>query len=300
MPANQMPARSRAPRALPSPGPLSLAAAAAVAFAASVAAPDAQARITRIDVTQKESPTFGGYSWPEVGQYEKIVGVAHGEVDPLDPKNAVIVDIKLAPRNARGNVEYAFDFYILKPINLHKGAHKMMYEPPNRGRKTWNTFGRVPGGNDPGTIVDPTVLANAFLMPRGYSIVWSGWDKSAGSDNTGFVTTITLPIAKNPNGSSITGPSYEYIVTNAASFALSYPAATLDKTKAKLTHRVHLDDVPVEIPGAGWNYNATGTAISLVGGNFVNNDIYECATSTTGCVTPRRTTPAPPIRWRTT
>ena len=151
----------------------------------------------------------------------------------------------------------------------------MMYEPPNRGRKTWNTFGRVPGGNDPGTITDPAVLANAFLMPRGYSIVWSGWDKSAGSDNTGFVTTITLPVAKNPNGSSITGPSYEYIVTNAASFTLSYPAATLDKTKAKLTHRVHLDDVPVEIPAGGWNYNATGTAISLVGGNFVNNDIYE-------------------------
>ena len=119
MPANQLPARSRAARALPSPGPLSLVAAAAVAFAASVAAPDAQARITRIDVTQKESPTFGGYSWPEVGQYEKIVGVAHGEVDPLDPKNAVIIDIKLAPRNARGNVAYAFDFYILKPINLH-------------------------------------------------------------------------------------------------------------------------------------------------------------------------------------
>ena len=91
-----------------------------MAFAASLAAPDAQARITRIDITQNESPTFGGYAWPEVGQYEKIVGVAHGEVDPLDPKNAVIVDIKLAPRNSRGNVEYAFDFYILKPIDLKR------------------------------------------------------------------------------------------------------------------------------------------------------------------------------------
>ena len=96
-----------------------------MAITASLAASDAQARITRIDVTQTESPTFGGFSWPEVGQYEKIVGVTHGEVNPLDPKNAVITDIKLAPRNARGNVEYAFDFYILKPIDLSKGAHKM-------------------------------------------------------------------------------------------------------------------------------------------------------------------------------
>jgi hypothetical protein len=258
---------------------LHIAVAAAVAVAASLAASDAQARITRIDVTQTQSPTFGGFSWPEVGQYEKIVGVAHGEVNPLDPKNAVITDIALAPRNARGNVEYAFDFYILKPIDLKKGAHKVMYEPPNRGRKTWNTFGRVPAGNDPGsTITDPATLANAFLMPRGYSIVWTGWDAAAGTSNAGFVSTITLPVAKNPDGSTITGPAYEYIVTGAGSFALSYPAATLDKTKAKLTHRVHLDDMPVEVPATNWNYNAAGTSISLVGlvdNNFVNNDIYE-------------------------
>ena len=176
--ANHMPARPRAARAFPSPDRLHIAAAAAVAITA-LTVPDAQARITRIDVnvTQSESPTFGGFSWPEVGQYEKIVGVAHGEVNPLDPKNAVIADIALAPRNARGNVEYSFDFYILKPIDLKKGAHKMMYEPPNRGRKTWNTFGRVPGGNDPARSSIP-VLVNAFLMPRGYSIVWSGWDET--------------------------------------------------------------------------------------------------------------------------
>ena len=53
----------------------------------------------------RESPTFGGYSWPGVGQYEKLVGKAFGEVDPTDPQNSVIVDILLAPRNAKGHVE---------------------------------------------------------------------------------------------------------------------------------------------------------------------------------------------------
>src|ERR1044071_1930291 len=134
----------------------------------------AEARITRIEITTTESPTFGGFSWPGVGQYEKLVGRAFGEVNPADPKNAVIVDIALAPRNARGNVEYSFDFYILKPIDLAKGApkagaRKVMYEPPNRGRKTWNPFGRVPAGNDPGSITDAAVLEDAFLMPRGYT-----------------------------------------------------------------------------------------------------------------------------------
>src|SRR5262249_54374360 len=32
------------------------------------------AEVTKIQITMKESPTFGGYSWPGVGQYEKIVG----------------------------------------------------------------------------------------------------------------------------------------------------------------------------------------------------------------------------------
>src|SRR5262249_2346951 len=251
------------------------------ALLAAFAAPVAEARITRIDIDPvlSQSPTFGGFSWPGVGQYERIIGIAHGELDPRNPQNAIIVDIELAPRNSRGMVEYSFDFYILKPIDLSKGNDKVMYEPPNRGNKTWNTFGRVPGGNDPGgTITDPAVLANAFLMPRGYAIVFSGWDAAAGVNTTKTAaspTTITLPVARNRDGSSITGPAYEYIVTGGASFTLSYAAATLDKTKAKLTHRVHLNDTPVEVPASGWNYNATGTAISLTTGNFVNNDIYE-------------------------
>ena len=236
----------------------------------------AEARITRIEITSTESPTFGGYSWPEVGQYEKLVGKAYGEVNPHDPRDAVIVDIELAPRNARGNVEYAFDFYILEPIDLRKGNHKVMYEPPNRGGKTWANFARMPGGNDPGSVTDPAVLANAFLMPRGYAMVWSGWDKAAGTSAANFNATITLPIAKNPDGSAITGPAYEYIVTGGASFTLAYPAADpTDKTTAQLTHRVHLDDVPQPVPAAGWSYNPDGTGISLTTGNFVANDIYE-------------------------
>src|SRR5712664_3102303 len=200
----------------------------------------AEARITKIQITTMESPTFGGYSWPGVGQYEKIVGKAFGEVDPSDPKNAVIVDIGLAPRNPGGKVEYSFDFYILKPIDLSKGAHKVMYEPPNRGGKTWTALGRVSGGgNDPGSITSATVLQNSFLMPRGYTLVWNGWEELG--DLSSLTASAKFPIVTNPDGSPITGPSYEYIVTSGtAPVALAYPAATLDKSKATLTHRVHL------------------------------------------------------------
>ena len=256
-----------------------------LAAGAVLIAPAAEARITRIeiDAARSQSPTFGGFSWPGVGQYEKIVGKAFGEVNPHDRQNRVIVDIEFAPTNARGNVEYAFNFYILKPIDLSRGADKMMYEPPNRGGKTWAALGRVTvdtgaNGDDPGSaITNPTVLANSFLMPRGYSIVWSGWEDIDSLDNPAFNSTASFPVARNPDGSTVTGPSYEYIVVGAAtaSVALSYAAATLDKTKATLTHRVHLNDAPQIVPASGWNYNAAGTAISLVGSSFIANDIYE-------------------------
>jgi hypothetical protein len=253
---------------------LSLACAVAMGGAL-VAATSVDARITRLQITTHESPTFGGYSWPGVGQYEKIAGKAYGELDPSNPLNAVIVDLALAPRNASGKVEYSFDFYLLKPIDLSKGNHKMLYEPPNRGGKTISALNRGVGGNDPGSVTNTTLLQNAFLMPQGYTISFSGWDLAAGTNSANFNSTITLPVPKNPDGSSITGPAFEYIVSPGSSYALTYPAASTDQSTATLTHRVHLDDTPMTVPTSGWQYNAAGTAISLVGSSFVANDIYE-------------------------
>ncbi len=217
-----------------------------------VATSIADARTTKLQITSR-TIAFGGYSFAGVGQFERIVGIAYGEVDPNDQKNAVIVDIGLAPRNASGHVEYAHNFYILKPLDLSKGNHKMMYEPPNRGGKTHGTLNRGAGGNDPGAVTDPAVLANTFLWPRGYTTVWSGWEDLASL--TSLTATVSLPIAHNPDGSTITGPAYEYIVTSGASFVLAYAAADpTDTVSPILTHRVHLDDPPQVIPASGWAY----------------------------------------------
>src|SRR5215468_12051354 len=179
-----------------------------------------QARIVSV---QMSAPTiaFGGYSWPGVGQYEKITGVAYAEVDPADHRNSIIVDIGLAQPQAApgqpgktpsGKVAYLLNFYILKPVNLNQvdrklnGYGKMMYEPPNRGGKTWTALGRVTGGgNDPATITDQTVLANSFLMPRGYTLVWSGWEPlvSLASLGTSLTASVAIPVAKKPDGTAI-------------------------------------------------------------------------------------------------
>ena len=246
----------------------------ALAAVGTLADTPADAGITRIEITSR-TIAFGGYSFRGVGQFERIGGIAYGEVDPGDPKNAVITDLQLAPK-VNGKVQYQFNFYILKPLDLSQGNHKMVYEPPNRGVKMYATLNRSPGGNDPATITDPAALADSFLWPRGYTTVWSGWENGLGP-LSGLTATAQLPFAKHLDGSTITGPSYEYIVTSGTgAFALTYAAANpADKTTAVLTHRVHLDDVPQVVPSSGWTYNAAGTTINLAPAGWIANDIYE-------------------------
>jgi len=261
----------------------------------------AHAKLTRFvkDSARSESPTFGGHSFAGAGQYEKIVGTGFGELDPADAKNSVIVDLQLAPRVVtatcpQGCVQYDFEFYILKPIDLSKGNHKVMYEPPNRGSKTWANIARFSGStNNPGSQTDPAILDDNFFLQRGYTVVFSGWDQAPGpttaASKASFVTTIDLPVAVGPGGSTITGPAYEYIVTGAATSTLTYTAASTDKSKATLTHRVHLDDMPKVLDSSAWDFtSAAGTAIKLNASpdaacdastpprcTFIANDVYE-------------------------
>jgi hypothetical protein len=116
-----------------------------------------------------------------------------------------------------------------------------------------------------------------FLWPQGYTTVWSGWENNLGALNS-LTATAALPVAKNPDESTITGLGYEYILSPGATYALAYPAASgsQDPASATLTHRIHLDDSPQVVPTSGWAYtDSSNTKIKLTSGNFVTNDIYE-------------------------
>jgi len=107
--------------------------------------------------------------------------------------------------------------------------------------------------------------------------VWSGWENNLGP-LSGLTATASLPTAHNPDGSTITGPGYEYIVSPGATYTLAYPAASgsQDPSSAVLTHRIHLDDLPQIVPASGWAYtDSSNTKIKLTSGSFVANDIYE-------------------------
>lgn len=236
----------------------------------------AEARITRIsiDPALSQSPTFEGRTFGPAGAYEKLRGVAYGELDPSDRRNSVITDIDLAPRNERGMVEYSTDFYILKPVDPAKGNRGLFVEVNNRGNKLFGGLNNSGGGNDPTTAAD---AGEGFLMKRGYALAWNGWDPSAPPGNNRL--TIRVPVAHNPDGSTITGPSYEYIVADNATTttsSLAYPAASLDTREARLTVRSHLNDTPVPVPADGWEFADDKTIRLLPAGTpFQQSAIYE-------------------------
>jgi hypothetical protein len=236
----------------------------------------ADAGITSITIGTKTSPAFDEKSFGSVGQYEQLDGTASGEIDPKDPRNAIIQDIELAPRNSRGMVEYSMDFSILKPINLSGGNHTILYDVVNRGNKS------SPSLNIGGSA---SSVGDGFLETQGYTLVWSGWE---GDVTTGI--KIKLPVAKNKDGSEITGDvRAEYILGSPATTVdvtapPAYEAVSTSNAGATLTMRVHQDDAKVAIDNGQWAFadcSATSfpgtpstTKVCLNGG-FDTNHIYE-------------------------
>src|ERR1700756_4558724 len=86
------------------------------AFFALVAAQLSEARVVRFAVQQK-TPYLGGAAGGNAGPYELLQGTAYFTVDPHDRRDAVIVDLGSAPRDAQGLVEFSTPFFVLTPAD---------------------------------------------------------------------------------------------------------------------------------------------------------------------------------------
>ncbi len=212
---------------------------------------------------QTIEPLADGAPFGATGAYERVIGIARGEVDPAAPGNKGIALIDKAPRNARGMVEYTTDFFVLRPKDPAKGNGRILYEVNNRGRKM--LFGNIADGpqgvNDPKTLAD---VGNGFPMRQGWTIVWSGWDPDAPRANKGL--GLTAPIATD-NGQPIVQTVREEWASGTRggaleSFKLSYEAASLDQARASLTVRERASDTPQPVGPDQWSF-VDGKSIKL-------------------------------------
>ena len=215
---------------------------AALAFRAALAAAailcvalPGQAEIRRLVVEHTE--TRDGY--------QKLTGRAYGEVDPRLPLNAIITDLEFAPRNARGMVEYVATFTIIKPVDMAKASGVLLYFVPNRGRVN---------------LTDGGFLADA--RRQGHVLVASGWqadlEPAAGRE------TLSVPVARNPDGSSITGrvvARFSDMAANTTTLPIlrggvagTADPASLDTSKATLTRRGSEGSAVVPLRSDDWAF----------------------------------------------
>jgi hypothetical protein len=195
------------------------------------------AKVVKFDITRIESPAFEGRVFGTVGSYDRIVGRATIAVSPDDPHNRIVVDLDRAPRNGQGLVEATTDVEILRPTVAANGNRRLLYEALNRGNKlSLALFNDHVTVNDPARAVD---AGNGFLMNRGYTLVWSGWqgDVAPGGGRMRFSPPVVA---------GVTGPAREdFIFDNTDDpiiAPLSYPAADLDPAKAKISVRAREAD----------------------------------------------------------
>ena len=208
-----------------------------------------QARVVRIEIVKVERvdppPSGPQRATPP---YERLNGTFHGELDPADPKNAIITDIQTAPRNARGKVEYVGTFSLMKPVDASKASGVLIYSVVNRGN------------------------GQAAASAEGHISLVSGWQGDVVP--TAVNQTIQVPRALNRDGSSITGPLVVRILDPSGTTARllisrgtpsPYPPATFDTSKATLVSAASESaeggkSGVVEIAGADWAFASCETA----------------------------------------
>jgi hypothetical protein len=229
--------------------------------------------ITAIEITSR-APFVGGASFGDVGAYERLDGLAIGEIDPAHPGNVGIVNIDKAPRNARGRVEYRSDVCILRPVDPERGNGRMLYEVNNRGRiMLFANLCAGKAGNRPQTAAD---LGNALPLRRGFTLVWSGWDPGAPRANGGL--GLDAPVATN-NGAPIVRRIREEFISGTRGgmlerFRLSYETASLDPQDARLTVRRTQNAPRREVPA--WRFADARTVQLLPEGTVPEpGSIYE-------------------------
>jgi len=249
------------------------------------AEPAAPAATPQFKLTISTTEDFPG-TYGTVGAYEKLTGTLAGEVDPKDAHNAIIQDLALAPVNSRGLVEYSADFVLIKPKDMSKSNGVLRYDAPNRGNIL--------------TLINPTANpSDAEYLERGYSLLYSAWQGDVPKSSAARLT-LAVPVAKNPDGSSITGPYRAELILSAPTPVISLPSgvfngsmipyapASLDNTLPgySLTRRIKETDPRIAIAASDWKFadcnastnpfpgTADGSKVCLKGG-FDPNFLYE-------------------------
>ena len=154
-----------------------------VALSAGTIATQATAGVVSVEI-KEQRPWIPGREF-KAGQYELLSGIIHYEIDPLAKSSRDIADIRLAPRNARGKVDFHGPFMVLRPFNSARSNGATIFEVANRGSTQmqgvlieFDTFSLI--GNKIREVSRPA------LFDMGYTFAWAGWQGDLEADEFGL------------------------------------------------------------------------------------------------------------------
>ncbi|MFC5861532.1 alpha/beta hydrolase domain-containing protein [Acidicapsa dinghuensis] len=217
----------------------------------------ALARVTRVEVLSR-TPLAADSSLG-IPAYEKITARVYFAVNPANEHNRRIMDLNKAPRNAKGEVEFSADLYLLRPMSRSNEA--MLLEIPNRGGKGMLSI--VDGSKgDPASAAD---FGDGWLLKQGYTYAALGWQWDAPSG-----LRLYAPVAYDAGGKRITGllrddftpfkAENEVPLGHIMGWRLGgteYPVATPDDPRNVLTVRDTPHGQRTVIPRSEWSFAHT-------------------------------------------
>jgi alpha/beta hydrolase family protein len=242
-------------------------------------------------------PLADGTPFGAAGPYEELKGVLRFAVDPTHAANRGITDLGLAPRDARGRVEFASDVSLLLPVDRARCSGRVLVDVVNRGNTVsvpnFNHATRPVFGpdSDPHPPID---VGDGFLMRRGWVVASCGWQ----GDLPHLPGLLRLHgVEARDNDAPLRGRVYVQCQApeDVTHFLLSdrghepYAAADLDERDAVLTVRDMPDVEPEIIPRARWRFARVdgGRVVPDAGhvwleGGFTRGRIYHVAYTAVG------------------
>ena len=208
-----------------------------------------------MDLTHWEVARRGSYadgrSFGDYGAFEIVEGRVHYRVDPLDARNAGIVDLDLAPKDERGFVVFSGDYTLVAPCQ--RVPRKLLIDVPNRGRRlAFSMFNRA---TPQALLDDPCAAGDGFLFRHGFAVASIGWQWDVQG------VALDAPPALQ-SGRAIEGDvacriqpsSNRSFVSFGQLGEVTYPPARRDDPAARLFVRDHDNAPQVELAREQWRF----------------------------------------------
>ncbi|WP_371374738.1 alpha/beta hydrolase domain-containing protein [Thalassotalea aquiviva] len=225
----------------------------------------AQAALVSEKVTSTKKFTHNGIPM------EAISGVFYFEFDPTLSKNQSIVDIKLAPKTAKGMVKANANFYIIQPQDPEQRQGGLIEISHNGSKSALTYFNYAKANLTPQSSAD---LGDGFIQQLGLSMIWIGWQPDV--PNKDNLMRANLPRIQNKRGWvrsdwTISEAKNTLRLAHRDSIDTAYPVDRSRLDEAWLTRRLGRNELRTVVPAPLWKFNGAGDAIE---GNFPQG-IYE-------------------------